>query len=304
MISSLACKNILSPNHSNGRTSSVDHITPHYMAGNCTIETCGEIFMPRSRNASSNYGIGSDGRIACYVDEDDRAWTSGSSANDNRAITIECANIGDGSLTDACWNSLIELCVDICKRYGFQGVQYTGSIYHQELGYMLLTMHCWFQNTDCPGPWLVHKFSDLAREVNKRMDSPTPSIEPANNTHGGKLTVDGMAGYNTIIDMQHCLSTYEDGCISGQYKRNKDFFRGFTNVEWGGSGSPMVIALQNLIGAAPDGLWGKETSTKLQEYLVSKGYHVGSWGVDGYFGSDSVMALQKCLNDNAFVASV
>lgn len=303
-ISTLSCKNIFSPNHSGIRNHTVDRITPHYMGGNCTIEQCGEIFLPAARKASSNYGIGSDGRIACYVNEVNRAWTSGNSANDNRAITVECANLGDGSLTKACWESLVKLCIDICQRYGFKGIQYTGSIYNQSEGYMLLTMHKWFQHTDCPGPWLSHEFSNLAREVNLRMGETVDTPEPANNTHGGKLIVDGVAGYNTILDIQHALGTYEDGTISGQYRGNREFFRGFTNVEWGGEGSPMVVALQNLIGASPDGFIGKHTSQSLQSFLVDKGYDVGPFGIDGYFSHDSVVALQNCLNDGNLVPTV
>ena len=93
----------LSPNHSGRRKYPITKVTPHYMGGNCSVETCGEIFAPRSRQASSNYGIGSDGRVALYVDEANRSWCSSSSDNDNRAVTIECANLADSSLTDACW---------------------------------------------------------------------------------------------------------------------------------------------------------------------------------------------------------
>lgn len=291
----------LSPNHYNGRKGyRTDTITIHYMAGNCSIETCGEIFAAPSRRASSQYGIGSDGRTGGYVDEDDGAWTSGSWQNDCRAITIEVANLGDSSVTNAAWSSLIALCADICRRHGFKGVQYTGSADHSQQypGYMLLTMHKWFQDTDCPGAYLSKQFTRLAEEVNAFLDGgETPTIEPKNNTQGGKLDIDGWAGYNTILDMQHALGTYEDGTISGQWSGNNDYFWALTSVEWGAQGSPMVKALQEKIGAGVDGLWGKETSTKLQEYLVSKGYDIE---VDGVFGNESVKALQRCLNDGKF----
>ena len=134
----------MSPNHSNGRNHKIDRITPHYVDGNCSVETIGEIFRPPARRASSNYGIGSDGRIGMYVEEENRAWTSGSSYNDNRAITIECANLTDGSLTDSCWKSLVNLCVDICRRNSIPHLNYTGD----DSGN--LTMHKWYQDTDCP----------------------------------------------------------------------------------------------------------------------------------------------------------
>ena len=83
-----------------------------------------------------------------YVEEKNRAWTSGSGWNDNRVVTIECSNLADGSLTQACWDSLVELCADICRRNGIEDCFYTGNADG------VLTMHCWFQSTDCPGSWL------------------------------------------------------------------------------------------------------------------------------------------------------
>ena len=61
--------------------------------GELKVEALGELFANPNRQASSNYGIGSDGRIAMFVEEADRSWCTSSKANDNRAITIEVANI-------------------------------------------------------------------------------------------------------------------------------------------------------------------------------------------------------------------
>ena len=64
----------------------------HCVVGQCSVETLGSIFLPTSRQASCNYGIGVDGRVGMYVEEKNRSWCSSSSANDQRAITIECAS--------------------------------------------------------------------------------------------------------------------------------------------------------------------------------------------------------------------
>jgi len=298
--SALATYYAYSPNHYDGRHGyEVDTLTPHCMGGNCTVETCGEIFAPTSRMASSSYGIGSDGRVAVYVDEDDAPWTSGNRYNDYRAITVECANYGDGSFSNACWESLVQLCADVCRRYGFEGVVYTGDNDYSEVpdGYMLLTMHRWFQETDCPGDWAAERFGQLADAINAAMGGETPSYTPRNNTQGGELDVDGVCGYNTVLDMQHALGTYEDGVISGQWRGYADAIPAVFSVEWGAQGSPMVRALQRLVGAYEDGLWGAVTSRMLQEYLISKGYWCGEAGPDGVFGEWSVRALQRCLND-------
>ena len=164
MISDLASVVMLSPNCSSRQGEGVCKFTPHYMGGDCTVEVCGEIFAPTSRQASSNYGIGSDGRVACYVDEDDRAWTSSSGWNDRKAVTVEVANYSDeGAITDAAWESLVALGADVCRRHGFR-LEYTGDQWGS------LTEHRMFASTDCPGEWLHARMGELARQVNERLD--------------------------------------------------------------------------------------------------------------------------------------
>lgn len=131
-------------------------------------------------------------------------------------------------------------------------------------------------------------------------DTPSVSTSPKNNRDGGKLELDGIGGWNTIIDLQHQLGTVEDGEISGQHSGNKSHHRGMCNVTYEGTGSQVVKALQRKVGANPDGYWGPDTSRKLQQWLINKGYDCGPAGIDGYFGHDSVIALQKALNDGVF----
>ena len=109
----------LSPNHSGLRTHTIDRITPHCVVGQCTVETLGSIFMDRSYEASCNYGIGKDGRVALIVEEKNRSWCSSSNGNDQRAITIECASeiYSPYEMNSKVYNKLIKLCIDICKRY-------------------------------------------------------------------------------------------------------------------------------------------------------------------------------------------
>lgn len=156
----------LSPNCTKPRGKKIDTITIHHVAGNATVEALGKLFADPSRQASANYGIGSDGRIACFVEEENRAWTSSSSANDGRAITIEVANCGgapDWPVSDKAYAALLDLCEDICRRYGFT-LNFTGD----KTGN--LTMHKWFKATACPGPYLESKFPAIAEEVNRRLD--------------------------------------------------------------------------------------------------------------------------------------
>lgn len=135
-------------NYTQGRNGNrVCKITPHHMAGILSGEECAKLFQNPNRNASANYCIGISGDIVLSVDEDNRAWTSGNRENDYQAITIECSNDGGEEtgwhISDATWNSLVKLCVDICKRYGFT-LNYTGDASGS------LTRHNMFQNTSCP----------------------------------------------------------------------------------------------------------------------------------------------------------
>ena len=100
------------------------------MPSNLSVDQCGNIFANRNRQASSNYGIGSDGRVGLYVDEANRSWCSSSPDNDHQAITIEVANDvigGNWHVSDVALAKLIDLCVDICERNGINRLVFTGN---------------------------------------------------------------------------------------------------------------------------------------------------------------------------------
>lgn len=171
--SSLVCFTRLSPNHSGPRNHAIDTITIHCMAENYTIEQCGSSFANPARKASSNYGIGSDGRIALYVDEANRSWCSSSAANDNRAVTIEVANISgapDYPVSRKAYAALLDLVTDICWRNNIKRLLWQadetliGQVDKQNM-----TVHRWFANKSCPGEYLYSRHSAIAAEVNKRL---------------------------------------------------------------------------------------------------------------------------------------
>ena len=178
--SSLVSYTKLSPNNSGQRTHSIDRITPHCVVGQCSVETLGEIFLPTSRQASCNYGIGADGRVGMYVEEKNRSWCSSSSTNDQRAITIECASdtAEPYAFKDAVYNRLVELCTDICKRNGKTKLLWLGDKdktlnYTPKSNEMVLTVHRWFANKSCPGNWMYARMSDLASKVTAALGNST-----------------------------------------------------------------------------------------------------------------------------------
>ena len=175
----------ISPN-SSVRTAKIDTITIHHMASTTlSIEACGAGFAQKSRKASSNYGVGTDGRVALYVDEYRRSWCSSNWQNDNRAITIEIQNSTkspEWRVSDEALEATIKLCVDICQRNGIPRLNYTGDKSGN------LTMHKWFSATECPGKYLESKFPYIADEVNRRLNAYTP-VEIAKPESGVELAV-------------------------------------------------------------------------------------------------------------------
>ncbi len=168
----------LSPYHSGKRTHSIDRITPHCFVGQVSADRIAREFQKAGKNASCNYGIASDGRVVLVVDESYRSWCSSSNANDQRAVTIECAsdNKAPYAFNNVVFNKLIELCVDICKRNNKNRLLWindkkTALSYVPKDNEMLLTVHRWFANKACPGEWLMQRMALLADEVTKRLNN-------------------------------------------------------------------------------------------------------------------------------------
>lgn len=162
----------ISPNKTSPRKSKIDTITIHCVVGQLSVETLGNVFAPTSRKASSNYGIGTDGRIAMYVEEKDSSWCSSNSANDNRAITIECASdtTHPYAINDKVYKALIQLLVDICRRNGIKELKWKAdkSLIGQP-DKQNLTVHRWFANKSCPGDYIYNRLGQIASEVNAKL---------------------------------------------------------------------------------------------------------------------------------------
>lgn len=184
----------ISPNKTSPRKNKIDTITIHCVVGQCSVEALGEVFAPKSRQASSNYGIGKDGRIGMYVEEKDRSWCSSNSANDNRAITIEVASdtTHPYAVTDAAYKSLIKLVADICKRNGIKKLVWSTNkddrVNHRNGCNM--TVHRDYANKSCPGEYLYSRHGDIAKKVNKILGSNgTITISKPASTTNTKFSV-------------------------------------------------------------------------------------------------------------------
>ena len=214
----------LSPNHSGKRTKKIDTITIHCMAGQLSVESCGALFAQSSRQASSNYGIGTDGRIALYVDEANRSWCTSSNANDQRAVTIEVANNGgapDWPVSAKAYAALLDLVTDICKRNGIKRLVWSTSKNDRvnHLNGCNMTVHRDYANKSCPGDYLYNRHGQIAAEVNRRIGSgsSTPSTGGTTGSAAG-IKVGDVVEFTGSKHYVSATATSASSCKPGKAK--------------------------------------------------------------------------------------
>ena len=211
----------LSPNHSGQRTHSIDRITPHCVVGQLSAETICACF-PAGRDASCNYGIGTDGRVSLCVEEKNRSWCSSSSANDQRAVTIECASdrTGPYAMNSKVCDSLVRLCTDICKRNGKKKLLWFADKdkslnYAPKSDEMVITVHRWFANKSCPGNWLYARLGDLADKVTAALGgaAQTPTADSSSWYRVRKTWADAkgqIGAYHGLTNAKACADKNPD----------------------------------------------------------------------------------------------
>ncbi len=192
----------ISPNRTSPRNHVIDTITIHCVVGQCSVQSLGNVFASPSRKASSNYGIGYDGKVGMYVEEKDRSWCSSSASNDNRAVTIEVASdtTHPYAVTDKALAALIELVADICKRNNIKELKWKGdkSLIGQ-VSKQNMTVHRWFANKSCPGDYLYNRHTYIANEVNKRLNGSTSTVTKPTTTTKAPTSSTAVTNYSTAI---------------------------------------------------------------------------------------------------------
>ena len=238
----------ISPNRNSPRNHAIDRITPHCVVGQCSVEALGNLFANPGRQASSNYGIGYDAKVGMFCPEEDRSWCSSSPANDHRAITIECAsdNYYPFAFNWVVYMKLVDLCVDICQRYGKTKLLWLGhDNYEPKANEMLLTVHRWYASTACPGDWLMERMADLASRVNAKLADRDYLMK-------------GDSG-EAIKTMQTMLIACGYDC--GKYGADGEF---------GDATEAALIKFQKAAKIDADGLYGPVSKKALEEAYVKK----------------------------------
>lgn len=168
------------------RKYAIDSIVIHCYVGQVSVERMGKGWANLTANASANYGIGTDGRIGLYVDEKDRAWTTGGkwavngitgAEYDHRAVTIECAcdTTAPYAINDKVMSSLIKLCADICQRNGISALLWKGDKnLVGDVRQQNLAVHRWFTSKSCPGDYIYNRLFQIVSDVNELLGGKKP----------------------------------------------------------------------------------------------------------------------------------
>lgn len=229
----------LSPNKTIHRNHKIDTITIHCMLGKLTVEACGNVFSESKANASSNYGVDDDGRIALYVQEWDRSWCSSNADNDHRAVTIKVASEFSHpyAVSDKAYNTTIKLVADICKRNGIEKLVWSDDkearIKHLDGANM--TVHSDFADTVCPGEFLYSRMGDIAKQVNRILE------ETKGQTVTGRKCSEEKKFEEYLVKITKTTSVRRNPGLKGSYvmKVNKNEIytivdeKTVDNIKWG-----------------------------------------------------------------------
>lgn len=258
-----------SPNQ-NARNSKIKSITIHHWGSRGQRFDNVVSWLCDKRAGTSAHYVVQDGKVACIVDPDRRAWHAGSSRGNHESIGIECRP----EATEGDYATVAALVANLRAEYGN----------------LPLVPHKSWTSTACPGVWDLGKIDRLAR-------GGTPTKVPAGGTAApapskGKIDEDGRLGTETVKALQRALGvkadgracestwralqaflgTVKDGAVSHQSYRAEELGNGVVDRCWrftgrGSKGSKMVKALQLRVGVKADGVWYEGTTKALQKRL-------------------------------------
>ncbi len=267
-----------SPNFSSGRPAGEPtFIVIHHWGDDGQTHQNVVNYLTRYGGDTSAHYVVSAGRVTQLVHDYDRAWHAGPSGNP-RGIGIECRpemSAGD-----------------------FAEVAKLVAAIRGEWGNLPLKKHSDFMNTSCPGRW----GSQLARLSALADGDTTSTMSTSATTHTSQpasyaqLEVDGVWGMATTMALQKSFGTPVDGVVSSQSTANKGRLAaagyGWEFVSPSNAvGSILIKAIQESVGADPDGQFGKDSITRSQEKAGTT--------PDGFLSAPSlfVMKVQENLNN-------
>lgn len=265
-----------------GRT--VERIVVHHWAG---IYGGVERLVYSSDQASANYIILNDGALIGSVPEEYAAWTSGSWEVDSRSVTVEVQNettAPEWRVSQAAINTLIQLIIDLGRRYNWGTIDRTRVRGHQE-----------FYATSCPGPYLYPKLGEIAYQANVQLQGGSIIIEKPKVTDRSVKCVD--RDHVNVKELQQRLTDL------GWYDREID------GIDGDGTRIAIVAYQRNqryFPNLLADGFWGELTEAHYQ-WVKTVQEAMNDWQtaermgevlVDGSFGNYSFQLARQIQIDN------
>ena len=160
------------------RTQPILYNIPHCTAAHMTAARIGKSFEHRDpgKEASCNYGCGSDGLIIGIADETKRSWCTSSAWADQRGITFEISSEHDApnKMDPLAFEAWKRLSVEIMLRYNKDTLLYIpdaaqAKAYQVKDNEMVILLHRWFKNKACPGEWMLQQLPAAVAEINARV---------------------------------------------------------------------------------------------------------------------------------------
>lgn len=209
------------PNYTAGRQgNSINKIVIHHMA---TTDYDSVPGIWNSRQASAHYGIGKNGEIRAYVDEDNTAWHAGDWNANLTSIGIEHCNINGAPTYDiaqATVEASAKLVADIANRYGL-GLVVPGKN---------LFPHSDFTSTACPGQ-LRGKLQEIANRANAinaggnyvpSQSAPSSTAQPTASSSTGKTYIDNFKNGGDRFVLQGTMVNNHTELQNGIYQSEID----------------------------------------------------------------------------------
>lgn len=244
----------------------IDHIILHHSAA-FDVEVVLGMMVNDTREVSSNYVVANDGTVFGVVDEENRAWTSGSSSDggkgaafDRRSITFEVLDqtgAPDWLISGAAQESVAQVIADVANRYGFD-INGDTVLGHRDLYTRFGASYA----TACPGGMDIAWIINRARAL--RGQAPVATISGSGSSgSGGSFDVSWNGQLTADIQLQVQTLLKNLGFYSGDL----------------------------------DGAFGPISWAAIQAYLQSKGYYK-TGNVDGDPGPLTCAAIQELGRDH------
>lgn len=240
-----------------GRQKPIRTISVHHMAGRATAQACANTL--NNRGVSAHYGIGVNGEIASYVEEENTAWSLGDRSANYENISIETSNSatgGDWPVSDKAYNSMVQLVADIAKRNNLGELKVGEN----------LVMHKMYKATNCPGPYLEARFqhiADIANGLNGFVEGESVSVEEVPKKSVDEIAnevIAGKWGNGEARKINLANAGYDYAEVQTK-----------VNAKLGTKAQPVRKSNDTIANEVIAGLWGNGNDRKVR--LQSAGYN-------------------------------